>query len=188
MNDLSMTFTSRLKVDAKCVYQQWNGITIANYFGAPPSWLSVWVSVFWAWRMDLNKGISMLFAYCEEKKLIHKFYFKFNQGTCPWMVFACNFFGIFLKKKNFEGGQWGQIIYREYVVFRGSYISCSQASASARALVAARECSIWDKPIVHFFFIFFFLQLHCPSGISPMGNSGCFPRGKPASTESRQPT
>ena len=37
MNDLSMTFTSRLKVDAKCVYQQWNGITVANYFGTPPA-------------------------------------------------------------------------------------------------------------------------------------------------------
>ena len=36
INDLFMTFTSRLKVDAKCVYQQWNCITVANYFGTPP--------------------------------------------------------------------------------------------------------------------------------------------------------
>ena len=34
----------------------------------------------------------------------------------------------------------------------------------------------------------FFLQLDCPTGISPMGNSGCYPRGKPAATESRYPT
>ena len=31
-------------------------------------------------------------------------------------------------------------------------------------------------------------QLHCPNGISPVGNSGCFPRGKPAATESRYQT
>ena len=37
LNDLFMTFTSRLKVDAKCVYQQWNWITVANYFGTPPA-------------------------------------------------------------------------------------------------------------------------------------------------------
>ena len=37
MNDLFMTFTSRLKVDAKCVYKQWNWITVANYFGTPPA-------------------------------------------------------------------------------------------------------------------------------------------------------
>ena len=28
----------------------------------------------------------------------------------------------------------------------------------------------------------FFLQLYCPNGISPMGNLGCFPQGKPATT------
>ena len=37
MNNLFMTFTSRLKVDAKCVYQWWNWITVANYFGTPPA-------------------------------------------------------------------------------------------------------------------------------------------------------
>ena len=40
------------------------------------------------------------------------------------------------------------------------------------------------------FFLFLnnFLQLYCPNGISPMGNSGRFPRGKSAATESRYPT
>ena len=37
INDLPMTFTSRLTVDAKCVYQQWNWITVANYFWTPPA-------------------------------------------------------------------------------------------------------------------------------------------------------
>ena len=37
MNDLFMAFTSRLKVDAKSVYQQWNWVTVANYFGTPPA-------------------------------------------------------------------------------------------------------------------------------------------------------
>ena len=32
------------------------------------------------------------------------------------------------------------------------------------------------------------LQLYCPNGISPMGNSGCLPQGKPAATESCYPT
>ena len=36
--------------------------------------------------------------------------------------------------------------------------------------------------------ILYFLQLFCPSGISPVGNLGCLPRGKPAATESRYPT
>ena len=30
------------------------------------SWLSAWVSVFWAWRMDLNIGVQTLFVYCEK--------------------------------------------------------------------------------------------------------------------------
>ena len=33
-----------------------------------------------------------------------------------------------------------------------------------------------------------FLQPCCPNEISPTGNSGCVPRGKPAATESRYPT
>ena len=33
--------------------------------------------LFGAWRMDLNKGVPTLFAYCE--KLIWKFFFKFNR-------------------------------------------------------------------------------------------------------------
>ena len=38
------------------------------------------------------------------------------------------------------------------------------------------------------FFFFHFLQLYCPNGISPKGNSGCSPWVKPAATESRYPT
>ena len=37
-------------------------------------------------------------------------------------------------------------------------------------------------------FLFYFLQLYCPNGISPMGNSGCLPQGKPAVTELCYPT
>ena len=91
-------------------------------FWDTPSWLSEWVSVFWAWRMDLNKGVPTLFAYCENWS--GKIFFKFNQGTCPWVAFVWNFFRIFLI---FLRGSVGQIIYREYVVFRGSNISCSLA-------------------------------------------------------------
>ena len=37
-------------------------------------------------------------------------------------------------------------------------------------------------------FLLYFLQLYCPDGIFPMGNSGCLLRGKPAATGSRYPT
>ena len=94
-------------------------------FWDTPSWLSAWVSVFWAWRMDLNKGVPTLFAYCE--KLIWNFSFKFNQGMCPWTAFAWNFFWIFLI---FLRGSVGPIIYREYIVFQGSNISCSLATST----------------------------------------------------------
>ena len=144
MNDLSTTFTSRLKLDAKCVYQQWNWITVANYFGThlpshplPADWAHG-LSVFWAWRMDLNKGVPMLFAYCE--KLIWNFFFKFNQGACPWMAFAWNFFEIFLFKNLWKSV--GQIIYREYIVFRGSNISCSLACSIKVLISGAYICTV----------------------------------------------
>ena len=48
-----------------------------------------------------------------------------------------------------------------------------------------KECSSVSQTItLHFYF----LQLHCPDGIFPTGHSVCFPRGKPAATESRYPT
>ena len=37
MTDLIMTFTFRIKMDAKCVNRQWNWIKVANYFGKPPA-------------------------------------------------------------------------------------------------------------------------------------------------------
>ena len=77
--------------------------------------------------MDLNKGVPTLFAYCE--KLTWKFFFKFNQGMCPWMAFTSNFFLDF--SDFFLGGSMEQIIYGEYTVFWGSNISCSLASVTA---------------------------------------------------------
>ena len=35
---------------------------------------------------------------------------------------------------------------------------------------------------IYLFTFVFILQLHCPNGISSMGNSDCFPKGKPAAT------
>ena len=80
--------------------------------------------------MDLNKGLPTLFVYCE--KLIWKFFLKFKQGTCPWMAFALIFFPNFSDFS--EGGPTGQIIYREYIIFRGSNISCSLATMSVLVL------------------------------------------------------
>ena len=87
--------------------------------------------------MDLNKGVPTLFAYCE--RLIWKIFFKFKQGTCPSMAFAWIFFGIFMI---FVGGSVGQIIYREYTVFRGSNISCSLACMFCPTVVG--QCVEWS--------------------------------------------
>ena len=63
-------------------------------FWDTPGWLSAWVSVFWAWRRDLNKGVPTLFAYCE--KLIWKFFFKFYQDRALGWPLHGFFFRIFL--------------------------------------------------------------------------------------------
>ena len=96
-------------------------------FWDTPSWLSAWVSVFWARRMDLNKGVPTLFAYREN--LICKSFFKSNQGTGLGWPLPGVFVGIFFLF--FWGGYVGQSIYRECIVFRGSDISCSLASTQA---------------------------------------------------------
>ena len=40
----------------------------------------------------------------------------------------------------------------------------------------------------NFLLLFYFLQLYCPNGFSPMGNFDCFSWGKPAATVMLQPT
>ena len=68
---------------------------------------------------------------CILRTIIWKFFFKFSQGSCPWIAFACIFFGIFiiffLKG---GGGSMGQIICRKYTVYRALNISCSRPMAS----------------------------------------------------------
>ena len=41
MNDLTRTFTSRLKMDVKCVYQQSNWIREAIFFGGVPTFICI---------------------------------------------------------------------------------------------------------------------------------------------------
>ena len=94
MNDLFMTFTIQAQGGCQMCLLAAKLDDSGELLWITPSWLSAWVSVFWARRMDLKKGVPTLFAYCE--KLIWKFFFKFKQGTCPWMAFAWNFFRIFL--------------------------------------------------------------------------------------------
>ena len=81
MNDLTMTFTSRLKMDAKCAKQHW--ITVANYFGTP---LTDWVHGYlcfepgaWIW----TKGFRCLSAYCENKNLVKMGQWKRWQSVQP---------------------------------------------------------------------------------------------------------
>ena len=50
------------------------------------------------------------------------------------------------------------------------------------------ECSMGQLGHLTCFSFCFFKQLYCPIGVSPVGNSGCFPRGEPAATESRYST
>ena len=64
-------------------------------------------------------------------------------------------------------------------------VSCS-ANSQKRFLIHSSLC-VYESIITDVLrvrILFFFLQLYCPNGISPMGNSGCFPRGKPAATGS----
>ena len=115
MNDFFMTFTSRLKGDAKCVYQQWNWITVANCFGTPPAgWVHGYLH-FEPGAWICTKGFRRYLHIVT--KLTWKFFFKFNQGTCPSMAFAWNFSGFFwFLKKNFRGSV-GQIIYKVYIIY-----------------------------------------------------------------------
>ena len=64
MNDLLMAFTSRLKVDAKCVHQRWNWITVANYLGTP---LGDWVHGYlyfepgaWIWTKGFRRYLHIV--------------------------------------------------------------------------------------------------------------------------------
>ena len=63
-----------------------------------------------------------------------------------------------------------------------------EAKAQTRQQKELSRSQTLRKHCGTFFHFFFLQQLYCPNGISHMGNSGCFPRGKPTATESRYPT
>ena len=104
MNDLFMIFTSRLKVDAKCVYQQSNWMTVANYFGTTPAAECMGICILSLAHGSEQRGSDVICV----KNWSGKFFFKFNQGICPWMAFAWIFFWIFLVVlgKSFIGNIW----------------------------------------------------------------------------------
>ena len=115
MNDLFMTFTSRLKVDAKCVYQQWNWITVANYFGAPPVDCVHGYLYFepgaWIWKKGFRHYLHIVKNWSG--------HFSLNSSRVyalgwPLLKIFSGFFWFFW------GGSVGQIIFGEYTVFRGS--------------------------------------------------------------------
>ena len=152
MNDLFMAFTSRLKVDAKCVYQQWNWITEGNYFGIPPA---DWVHGYlyfepgaWIWK---KKGFR---SYLHTVKN-----WSGNDSLNLSRVRALGWplLGFFLPDfSDFLGGSVGQIIYREYIVFRGSNISCSLACTSWDRLFSV--CFFWPSMCVVVVFCRFDLE------------------------------
>ena len=125
INDLFITFISRIKVDAKCVYQQWNWITVANYFGTPPA---DWVHGYlyfepgaWIWTKGFRRYLHIVKNWSGNFSLNSS---RVRALGWPLLGIFSGFFWFFL------GGSVGQIIYREYIVFRGSNISCSLASGN----------------------------------------------------------
>ena len=98
------------------------------------SWLSTWVGYVcfghsaWIRTNGFRRYLQTV------KKIMWKFPYKFNQSTWPWMAFAWNFFVISLRKTLLRGSV-GQIIYREYIVFRGSNISYSLACISEQSVL-----------------------------------------------------
>ena len=58
------------------------------------------------------------------KYLSHRF--KFSHSILDWTALSWNFFGGFFK--TFLEGSVDQVIYRDYVVNRRSFIDCSLAS------------------------------------------------------------
>ena len=126
---------------------------VANYFGTPPAdWVYGYLCFepgAWMWTKGFRRYLHIV------KKIIWKFFFKFKQGTCPWMAFAWKFFGIF---RNFLRGSVGQIIYREYIVFRGSNISCSLATGMGDRFVLGFARRLWAS----FPGVKLFCTLHTP--------------------------
>ena len=93
-------------------------------FWDTPSWLSAWVSVFepgaWIWINGFRRYLHMVKNWSG--------YFSFNSTrvrALGWPLLGNFFFSGFFWF--FWRGSVGQIIYREYIVFRGSNISCSLA-------------------------------------------------------------
>ena len=64
MNDLTMTFISRLKMDAKSVYQQWHWVDVANYFGTPPAdWVHGYLCFepgAWIWTKGFRRYLHVV--------------------------------------------------------------------------------------------------------------------------------
>ena len=70
-------------------------------------------------------------------------------------------------------------------------LSIDRTFKSKNQLIPFYLCSCFiqlDFLFSSLLFIYLFIQLYYSFGISPMRNSGCSPRGKPAATESRYPT
>ena len=119
-----MTLTSRLKVDAKRVYQQSNWITVADYFGTPPA---DWVHGYlyfepgaWIWIKGFRRYSHIVKNLPGNVSLDST---RVRALGWPLLGIFSGFFWFFW------GGSVGQTINREYIVFRAwNIISCSLAS------------------------------------------------------------
>ena len=90
MNDLTMTFTSRLKMDAKYANQQWNRIRAANYFGTPPDdWVQGYLCFepgAWIWTKVFRRYLRIVKKSSE--------FFSLNSARVRVRAFGWPFLGI----------------------------------------------------------------------------------------------
>ena len=89
-------------------------------------------------------------------------------------LIVCAIYFLSMKRRN-------QTFYPEMKADKTEYYSVNCIALSViRTYGLLCTFTFYFFALSFFFFTFYFLQMYCP-----MGNSGCFPRGKPAAAESR---
>ena len=84
--DLTRTFTSRLKIDAKSANSSKIGSEEWTILGHPQLIECMGICVLSMAHGSERRGSNVYLHVV--KKIIQKFFFRINQGTCPWMTFA----------------------------------------------------------------------------------------------------
>ena len=126
MNDLFMTFTSRLKVDVNVFISSEIGSQWPTILGRlPADWVHGYLYCepgAWIWTNGFRRYLPFVKNWSGKKNLY------IQEGYVPLDGLCLEFFRDFFV---FLGESVGQMIYREYIVFRGSNISCSLATTKS---------------------------------------------------------